>query len=178
MRHFPAFYSHPTHPHQRYTVYLAQEVVLSHSVWQPHSHIKCERRTSSLGNMSQVLFLSKKKKLCRSHHIKVERKKEERRAYHSLHTIFKYLCMHVYIWFYFCFVLSSPIQSLLSPFLWFQKAFFPVHEAVEQMSKSNWADRSTEPNVLWQIWTLLPKCSAFLFLSSLYFLKFLVPKLS
>lgn len=62
MRHFPAFYSHPTHPHQRYTVYLAQEVVLSHSVWQPHSHIKCERRTSSLGNMSQVLFLSKKKK--------------------------------------------------------------------------------------------------------------------
>lgn len=54
MRQFPASYSHP---HQRHTVYLAQEVVLSHSVSQPRSCIKCERRTSSLGNMSQAVVL-------------------------------------------------------------------------------------------------------------------------
>lgn len=177
MRHFPAFYSHPTHPHQRYTVYLAQEVVLSHSVWQPHSHIKCERRTSSLGNMSQVLFLSKKKKLCRSHHIKVERKKEERRAYHSLHTIFKYLCMHVYIWFYFCFVLLpfSPCYVLA---FGSRKHFSQCMKLLNKCLSQTELTGQLKPNVLWQIWTLLPKCSAFLCLSSLFFLKFLVPKLS
>lgn len=114
MRHFPAFYSHPTHPHQRYTVYLAQEVVLSHSVWQPHSHIKCERRTSSLGNMSQVLFLSKKKSFAEviTSRLK-ERKKKGELTIAYIPSSSTYVCMFISDFIFVLFFSHSvPAMSL------------------------------------------------------------------
>lgn len=146
----------------RNIVYLAQEVVLSHSVSQLRSRIKCERRTCSLGDMSQA-WVFKNSDIGAEHTsfaILQREMKIGRKELFVLHNCSQNTSHHLRHTFWICHRQLCLQHRCCWACMWASNMYFvPVQEAPEQ--KANWPDRSTEPSALWQIWTLLGNGNCF-----------------